>query len=238
MRLTRNITFCKEKNMEKKMVNIESLDFYRLLLANLRYCYTRNNHLEPTYAYDRVKEEYLPELFEVDEDVALHTAKQMCDECISDEICMRFWNGEEDENGNRRASFLFIDYLLEEIHKYEPEWLPYNYNQFLRNKALDEEPIYLIYEIKGKRKMLVSDTKYSTNYCIEALLREVLHLSDEELKAGIYYSKERVKNSFVDKRNNKFCQRFDDFIYSIKEPVNRTFYIKNTRNDRFKKVRK
>lgn len=221
--------------METKTIDIELLDFYRLLVSNLRYAYSRNNHLQPSISYQDIKEKYLPKFFAIDKETALHTFKQMCDECISDEICVRFCDGEEDDFGNRRSSLEFVEYLLNEIHKYEPDWFPYNYDQFIRNKNLDDEPIYLIYEIKGNRKKLISDKKYSTNYYIEGLLREVLHLSENDLKQGVFYNKQRIKNSFFDKRNDKFCKRFDDYIYIIKEPINRKFYIKNTRNDRFKK---
>lgn len=221
--------------METKTIDLELLDFYRLLIASLRYSYSRNNHLQPSVSYQDIKEEYLPKLFAIDKETALHTFKQICDECISDEICMHFYDGEEDEFNNRRSSLEFVEYLLNEIHKYEPNWFPYNYDQFIRNKSLDDEPIYLIYEIKGNKKKLVSDKKYSTNDCIEGLLKEVLHLSENDLKQGVFYNKQRIKNSFVNKRNNIFCKRFDDYVYSIKEPINRKFYIKNTRNDRFKK---
>ena len=221
--------------MENKTIDLELLDFYRLLVANLRYSYSRNNHLQPSSTYQRVKEEYLPKLFAIDKETALHTFKQICEECIFDEICMNFYDGEEDESGNRRSSLEFVEYLLNEIHKYEPDWLPYNYDQFIKNKNLDDEPIYLIYEIKGNRKKLISDKKYSTNYYFEGLLREILHLSENDLEQGVFYHRQRIPNSFVDKRNNKHYKRFDDYIYEIKEPINRKFYIKNTRNDRFKK---
>ena len=83
----------------------------------------------------------------------------------------------------------------------------------------------------------MEDSCEHTKEVVSKLLTDILCLSEEELKKGVYYNKQRIKNSFFDARKNQFCKRFDDYVYNIKEPINREFYIKNTRNDRFKKTR-
>jgi len=128
------------------MVEVKPKDLYQFLLSDCRYGYTRNNHLMPDGAYYHAYT-YLPELLKVDREMALNTAKQLCDECISMEL-IQFADGIDDENGNRAKAFKFIEEMLNFIHNNEvhDEWKPYNYDNYLENKALDDKPCYDIYE--------------------------------------------------------------------------------------------
>lgn len=128
-------------------MNIELKDLYQLLIAECRYGYTRNNHLMPEGAYDHVKQ-YLPLMIEEDKDFAIHTAQQLCEECISEELS-QFEDGIDDENNSRQEAFKFIEWLLMFIDAHDDsviKWNPYNYDIYLRNKSLDDEPLYNIYE--------------------------------------------------------------------------------------------
>ena len=117
-----------------KKISINTDDFYRLLIAGCRYAYKRNNHLEPNYIYNYVKET-LPEFLQVDSDMAIHTAKQLCDECIDLEIFTNFYDGKDDSNGNRASSIKFVNFLLNFVrdNSGEPDWKPYNYKLFEDN---------------------------------------------------------------------------------------------------------
>ena len=87
--------------IKKNVVNVEIHDLYQFMIAECRYGYKRNNHLMPGGAYDHVKE-YLPEILKVNKDTALHTASQLCDECISEQLTANFYEGLDDEFGNRK----------------------------------------------------------------------------------------------------------------------------------------
>lgn len=219
--------------MEKKIIEIDSQVLYRMMVANLRYCYTRNNHLEPTCTYDLFKEELLPAFFEKDEEIALHTTKQICEECISDEICTRFFEGEDDEFNNREYSIKFVNYLLDLIHKYDKYYKPYNFDSFLKNLEHDNDKIYQIYEedINGD-KTLVTEKRFSKEEYLNYILGNVLELTERDLEKGVYYHRERIRNSYLDDKTDKYIHMPDDFKYIIKEPVNRIFYVKNIRGEK------
>ncbi|MBO7212631.1 MAG: hypothetical protein J6V44_16735 [Methanobrevibacter sp.] len=219
--------------MEKKIIEIDSHVLCRMMVVNLRYCYTRNNHLEPTCTYDLFKEELLPAFFEKDEETALHTAKQICEECISDEICTRFFEGEDDEFDNREYSIKFVNYLLDLIHEYDEYYKPYNFDSFLKNLEHDNDKIYQIYEEDiDKNKTLVTEKNFSKKEYFDYIFKDVLKLTEEELKKGVYYNKKRIRNSYLDDKTGKYVHVPDDFKYAIKEPINRVFYIKNIRGEK------
>ena len=129
-----------------KKLEISIKDLYQFLIAECRYGYSRNNHLMPGGAYDHVRE-YLPIMEDVDAEYAIHTAKQLCEECIEMEL-IQFLDGIDDENGTRADAFKFIEEMLDFIHKHDNQstWKPYNYHWYLENKALDDKPRYDIYE--------------------------------------------------------------------------------------------
>lgn len=115
---------------KKDCVEIGIKDAYQMLIAELRYGYTRNNHLMPCGAYAHVKE-YLPVMEEANPEWALKTAQQAAEECISDELSIRLT--EEDESKNRKLSIEFVGYLVDWICKHENGhmYMPYNYDHFV-----------------------------------------------------------------------------------------------------------
>ena len=136
---------------KRNTVAVSTKDLYQLLLAECRYGYSRNNHLMPSGSYSHVWA-YLDKLEKADHDCAMSTAEQLCEECISDNLNMNFWDGVDDECGNRQEAFDFIEKLLRYIHKYHEGWVPYNYDNFVDNKAKDDEPRYDIYELGEQYK--------------------------------------------------------------------------------------
>lgn len=137
------------------VVKVEIGDLYQFLLAECRYGYKRNNHLMPGGAYDHVKE-YLPLMYKTDKERALHTACQLCDECISDQLMLNFYDGLDDEYNNRAEALKFINYLLEWIHmngrdisaysNYD-KYLPYNFNQYVENINKENSLKYRVFEL-------------------------------------------------------------------------------------------
>ena len=83
-----------------KTINVSLKNVYQLLISEMRYGYRRNNHLMPSCGYDKVKT-LVPQMYEVDKEYAIYTMKQLCEECISDQLSANFYDGEEDEHGNR-----------------------------------------------------------------------------------------------------------------------------------------
>jgi len=83
----------------------------------------------PICAFEEVKE-YLNIMFDVDEHVAIHTAKQLCEECISFQLVDNFSEKEDDEFDNKKKSLEFIEYLLEWIAEKYVDYTPYNYNVY------------------------------------------------------------------------------------------------------------
>lgn len=130
-----------------KNIKITPIQLYRLLVGECRYAYTRNNHLQPSCAYDEVKE-FLPKMYKADPMVALDTASQLCAECISDELSAHFYEGLDDEFGNRENAIDFIEYLIDFINAYRSiEYKPYNYGLFEELKNKSDSLKYNIYKI-------------------------------------------------------------------------------------------
>ena len=187
-------------NKENK-ISIDTGDFYRLLVAGCRYAYRRNNHLEPSYIYSYVRG-MLPNLLAADKETAIGTARQLCEECISDELIEHFYNGEDDEHENRKNSIRFINYLLDFVHKYDADWKPYNYNLFEENIKLDDAPVLDLYEVTDNKKVLLK-SGVSKNDIMWEIAKEV---------GDSTYS-----------YNSKGLES-DRYIY-VTEPVERDFYI-------------
>lgn len=156
--------------MEKKL-ELSLKDVYQLLISELRYGYTRNNHLMPYSAFTRVKEIIL-EMIKVDKDFALVTLKQICEEGISLQLLRYFYDGEDDENGNRRLTIDFIQWCLALIRAYD-NWLPYNYNDYKENVDKDNAPRYNIYLVEGENKTLISKSPLSENNYLDFIFDEV-----------------------------------------------------------------
>ena len=77
-------------------INVNVHDLYQLLIGNLRYAYTRNNHLMPSSAFDQTLR-ILKDMMQAYPKGALMTAKQICEECILLQIMNNFSNGVDDE---------------------------------------------------------------------------------------------------------------------------------------------
>jgi len=68
--------------MEKK-VEVGIHDLYQMMISECRYGWTRNNHLMPDGAYNHCLD-YLPEMFKIDRDYAIHTTLQLMSETIEE----------------------------------------------------------------------------------------------------------------------------------------------------------
>ena len=134
--------------MEKK-IEISPKDLYHFLICETRYGYTRNNHLMPSSAFDDCKA-LLPLFLLADKEYALHTAKQLCDECIFLNLTLTFGDGIDDIHGNRKESIDFVYWLLDWINTNgDANYKPYNYDDFLRNVGIDDKPQYRVSELYG-----------------------------------------------------------------------------------------
>ena len=115
-----------------KHVKLLPGDFYQIIIAGLRYAYTRNNGAEPQGMYDHVYE-YLPEVLSTNRAWAMTIARQAAEECISDELTFRFPGNVDNLYGDRKASIEFVEYLVNFLLE-NGEKLPYNYDKFLELK--------------------------------------------------------------------------------------------------------
>jgi len=186
--------------MENLKVEVELKDLYQLLICDMRYAYTRNNHLTPSGEYEKVKK-IICDMIKVDEDYAIYTLKQICEECINEELVYRFYDGLDDDCGNRKSSIEFISWCLGFIIGYDSNWKPYNFDLYLRNISIDTKPMYEIYvDDKPHNSELISK-KEIINYICE----KVLH-SDE-----VIWSKEPI--------NNLSTEYDYGVVYHIKKPV-------------------
>lgn len=129
--------------MKKDCMKIPLKDIYQLLIAECRYGYTRNNHLMPSGAFDMVNE-YLPKMYEIDEDFAVSTARQICEEAISDELLTHFRDGVDNQHENMLDTIHFVEWLYAWIvlHSKTPNNIPYNYSQYVEwfRKTFNTEP--------------------------------------------------------------------------------------------------
>jgi hypothetical protein len=139
-------------SIKEKKVYVDLHDLYQFLISECRYGYKRNNHLMPGGAYDHVKE-YLPKMLKANKDMALHTARQLCEECISDQLTANFYEGLDDEFGNRKEAVEFVNWCMEWIRTNSGSdaectcHTPYNYDIFESNLTREEELKYRVFEI-------------------------------------------------------------------------------------------
>lgn len=152
-------------------VKIKLKDLYQLLISTARYAYTRNNHLMPGSFYEQAKR-LLVEMKDADPEWAVNTVKQLCDECISDEIQNYFYDGIDDEYNNLQDSREFVKWLLDFID--DDNWKPYNYADFEANLKKDDEPRYNIYKVEGEKEVKITDTPASQNTFKDILFKDYL----------------------------------------------------------------
>ena len=155
-----------------KTLDLTLKDIYQLLISDCRYGYGRNNHLMPGAAWDRVKE-LIARMYEVDSEYALHTLKQICEECITDELGMHFYDGYDDECGNRRGAIKFVNWCMDWIHSHgDSNYRPYCWDRFEANLAKDDEPRYNVYELIGDEKKLLTEMPVSYNEFYKYIFNE------------------------------------------------------------------
>ena len=205
---------------DAKTMMLQLRDVYQLLICEMRYGYSRNNHLMPSCGYDRIKI-IIPQMYEADKEYTIYTMKQLCEECISDQLVMNFSDGEDDDFGNRAEAIEFIKWSLQWIHQHEADsssednkWFPHNHALFLANIAKDNEPRYLIYELcgKSKRKKLITTNPVSQNEYLNIIFKDA---------ADCAYRKEihKITKKYGDNRRN--------YTYHILTPIKKDFYVKH-----------
>ena len=200
-----------------KTLDLNLKDIYQMLIAECRYGYGRNNHLMPDGAYDKVKR-IVPQMYEVDKEYAVYTLKQICEECISDQLTWNFYDGEDDEHGNRAEAIKFVRWCLDWIHEKEyTDWEPYNYDQFKDNLNKDAEPRYLIYELRGKskRKYLITSKPVSQ--------AEYMNIIFKDVPEGVYGTYRNETHPISDKPGD----RRKSYTYHILSPFEKDFYVKH-----------
>ena len=203
-----------------KTMNVSLKNVYQLLISEMRYGYRRNNHLMPSCGYDKVKT-LVPQMYEIDKEYAVYTMKQLCEECISDQLSANFYDGEDDEYGNRAEAIEFVKWSLQWINQHEAElghksgdWLPYNHDLFEANLAKDNEPRYLVYELRGKskRKKLITVEPVSQNEYLNVVF-------DGITEANYRRETHKMTENYNDNRRS--------YTYHILSPVEKDFYVKH-----------
>ena len=199
-----------------KTMNISLKNVYQLLISEMRYGYRRNNHLMPGCGYDNIKN-LIPQMYEVDKDYAVYTMKQLCEECISDQLVANFYDGEDDEFGNRAEAIKFINWSIQWINQHENNsnnWLPYNHDLFVANLAKDNEPRYLVYELRGKskRKKLITVDPVSQNEYMNVVF-------DGITEANYRREAHKMTENYGDNRRS--------YTYHILSPIEKDFYVKH-----------
>ena len=110
-------------------IKINPKILYQLLISEVRYGLTRNNHLMPEGAFKNVKE-ILPEFFKQDAETAIATTKQLVEETITD-ANMQFRNNKNDAFDNRTRYLDFVKWGFEFIkEKTGEDFRPYNIGDF------------------------------------------------------------------------------------------------------------
>ena len=199
-----------------KTMNVSLKNVYQLLISEMRYGYRRNNHLMPSCGYDNIKN-LVPQMYEVDKEYAVYTMKQLCEECISDQLVANFYDGEDDEFGNRAEAIEFIKWSMQWINQHENNsnnWLPYNHDLFVANLAKDNEPRYLVYELRGKskRKKLITVDPVSQNEYLNVVFDGI---TEARYRREIH----KMTENYGDNRRS--------YTYHILSPVEKDFYVKH-----------
>ena len=203
-----------------KTMNISLKNVYQLLISEMRYRYRRNNHLMPGCGYDNITN-LVPQMYEVDKEYAVYTMKQLCEECISDQLVANFYDGEDDEFGNRAEAVEFVKWSIQWINQHEAElghksgdWLPYNHDLFVANLARDDEPRYLVYELHGKskRKKLITVDPVSQNEYLNVVFDGITEA---------HYRRE------IHKMTENYGDNRRSYTYHILSPVEKDFYVKH-----------
>lgn len=171
------------KKTTKKNVPVDPVDMYRLLIGEVRYGCSRNNHLMPSGAFDTCRK-YLPILMKTNADVAIRTAQQLCEEVIS-ELNLRFYDGEDDENGNRKLYVQFIEECIKFVHENggPEDWVPFNYNDYQGNLATDDIPQFIVLDADTRELLVDAEHALTRKNYLEIIFRTFV-----EAKEGETYS--------------------------------------------------
>lgn len=206
---------------QNKTIELELKDVYQLLISELRYGYNRNNHLMPSCAYYRVKN-LIEKMYVVDNDYAVYTLKQICEECIIDQITWNFYDGYDDEIGNRKEAIEFVNRCMEWIHTHgDINYIPYCWDRFKDNLAKDDEPRYLVYElIDGEKKLLTPEPVSIKKYGDYIFTQENL---DEKNSATGHHIVERGEIGSPDYLPYHLAPVKYELIY----PVKKTYIIEH-----------
>lgn len=202
--------------MKNKKVYVDTNDMYQFLISDCRYGYHRNNHLMPGGAYSHAKK-YLPKLAKGDLDYALHTASQLCDECISQQLNGNFYNGLDDEHGSRREAIEFINWLLDFIHEKGKDtsysnFFPYNYDSYLENIEREEALRYRVYELDSFDKEANKVRELTTEPVSKKEADRILFTEELGVTSGIM-------NHIDIKTKNQYPERVTGELIRIIEPV-------------------
>ena len=192
-------------------MDIELRDLGQLLLFKCRYGYTRNNHLMPADAYDKVKK-YIPEMCRIDRDYTLHTLQQLCEECISLNLLTNFYDGYDDEFGNRQRSIDFVKWCLEYVkNNGHQDYVPYNFDSFKEALEQENKPKYLVYEVNNDiRTLITPDPISKLDY------ENLVFLKDIPADNIIYFNKSRLDS---DKKVS--------LKYTLKIPTDKVYIIES-----------
>ena len=192
-------------------MDIELRDVGQLLLFECRYGYTRNNHLMPTEAYDKVKK-YIPEMCRIDRDYTLHTLQQICEECISLNLLTNFYDGYDDEFGNRQRSIDFVKWCLEYVkNNGHQDYVPYNFDSFKEALEQENKPKYLVYEVNNDiRTLITPDPISKLDY------ENLVFLKDVPADNIIYFNKSRLDS---DKKVS--------LKYTLKIPTDKVYIVES-----------
>ena len=176
-----------------KFIKIDIHALYQLLISECRYGYTRNNHLMPGTAYNRV-EMLLSDMYKCNKDVTLHTVKQLCEECISFQLNTNFYDGLDDEFHNREEAEKFVGYLLNFLDGVDADikYFPYNEEDYWKNIERKNNLKYRLYELDSFNEDANKVRELTTEATV---FSEIEKLFVEELKSDtIVFHKMKLKS--------------------------------------------
>lgn len=204
--------------MEDKIIGLSSKELCRLLIVDCRYGYTRNNHLMPSAAYDEISR-LLEAMREIDPETATVTAKQLAEECVSDQLAANFYDGLDDEFGNRKEAIGFIERMIDFVHSAgEENYEPYNkrlYETCVENGKSLRYDVFRLDDFDFEEDRLSAETKKTIVKSGLSLDDATNHLIDEVLKSdNATFNKAVVKS--VEMRNKVVGN-----IYRIISPADR-----------------
>lgn len=174
--------------MKDRIIGLTPAELCRLLIADCRYGYARNNHLMPSAAYDEISR-LLEEMRKVDSETAIRTAEQLAEECISDQLAANFYDGLDDEFGNRKEAIEFIGKMLDFARSAgESDYEPYNKRLYEACVENGKNLRYDIFRLDGfdfEKDRLSAETKktivksgLSSDDAADHLIGEVLKSHD------------------------------------------------------------